>query len=214
MSDFKIQFKTARDERETGDAAKALEMFLQIDKSKLEANQLFDYLGELGLTYWHVKKYEEAKPTFKEAKELAEKLDNNSFKAVALRQLSRPELNEGNPDLSVQYAQEARELAFGAKREDLVWFDHGVVASLIFKGASEQEIKNWFDIEAKDLYEVSQYTKDQIAKWVWTCGLLIDRSKVFNTISDLYIALLIAEQFNLARRKEQTEKLIQEFNKN
>jgi tetratricopeptide (TPR) repeat protein len=213
MSNFKTQFNNARDERETGDANKALEMFLNINKSHLESGQLFDYLGELGLTYWHVKRYEEAKSTFKDAKNLADKLNNDSYKAVALRQLSRPELNEGRSDLSVQLAQEARELASSSKREDLVWFDHGVVAALIFEGASKEEIRNWFEIEAKDLYEVSQYTKDHIAKWVWTCGLLMDRAKVFNTISDMYVALLIAEQFSLARRKEQIEKLISDFNK-
>ena len=214
MSDFKVQIKNARDERETGDANKALEMFLQIDKSKLDTNnQLFDYLGELGLTYWHLKQYKEAKETFEEALKLAEKLNHDSYKAVALRQLSRPELNEGNPDLAVQFAQEARELAFASKRQDIVWFDHGVVTALIFKKASDEEIKNWFDLEAKDLYEISQYTSDEIAKWVWTCGLLIDRSKVYDTISDLYIALLIADNFNLARRREQIEKLISEFSK-
>lgn len=213
MSDFKTQLKDARDERETGDANKSLEMFLKINKSKLKQGQLFDYLGELGLTYWHVKKYDEAKLTFEEARSLAEELNNDSYRAVALRQLSRPELNKGRSDLSVQHAQEARELASSAKRQDLVWFDHGVVTALIFEGASKEEIKNWFEIEAKDLYEVSQYTKDQIAKWVWTCGLLMDRAKVFDTIADLYIALLIAEQFSLTRRKEQIEKLIAEFNK-
>ena len=60
MSDFKAQIKNARDERETRDVNKALEMFLQIDKAQLESNQLFDYFGELGLTYWHLKKFDEA----------------------------------------------------------------------------------------------------------------------------------------------------------
>ncbi|HCC41909.1 TPA: hypothetical protein DEP93_00345, partial [candidate division WWE3 bacterium] len=60
MNDFKQQISNAINERETGDTNKALEMFLQIDKTQLKSEQLFDYLGELGLTYWHLKKYDEA----------------------------------------------------------------------------------------------------------------------------------------------------------
>ncbi len=213
MSDFKKQIKNARDERETGDANKALAMFLQIDKTQLESNQLFDYLGELGLTYWHLKKFDEARAIFEEAQRHAEKIGNKSYQAMSLRQLSRPEFNEGKPDLAVKYAQQARQIALEEKRQDLAWFDHGVVTALIFEKVPSDEIKKWFEIEAGDLYKVSRNTKDEIAKWVWTSGLLMDRAQVFNTIADLYLALMIAEQFNLTRRKEQIEELIQKFNK-
>jgi tetratricopeptide (TPR) repeat protein len=212
MADIKIQLKNARDERETGDANKALTMFLQIDKDKLESNQLLDYLGELGLTYWHLKRYDEARTTFEETRKLADELKNNSYLAVALRHLSRPEFNEKDKEKSVEYAKEARKLAFEASRQDLAWFDHGIVTALIFAKGSAEEIKKGFEIEAEDLYETSRYSKDDIAKWVWTCGLLIDRAQVFNSPADLYIALMIAEQFNLVRRKEQIEKLIETFN--
>lgn len=212
MSDFKPQIISARDERETGDPDKALEMFLQIDKTQLESNQLFDYLGELGLTYWHLKKFDEARATFEEAQKHAQKIENKSYQAVSLRQLSRPEFNEGDPDLAVKYAQQARQIALEEERQDLAWFDHGVVTALIFKKAPTDEIRRWFEIEAEDLYKVSRNTKDEIAKWVWASGLLMDRAQVFNTIADLYLALMIAEQFNLARRKEQIEKLVQKFN--
>ena len=203
MSDFKHQINTARDERETGDSNKALEMFLQIDKAHLEENQLFDYLGELGLTYWHLKRFDEARAVFEEGQK---------HQAVSLRQLSRPEFNEGAPDVAVKYAKQAQQLALEEKRQDLVWFDHGVVTALIFKKAPTEEIRKWFEIEAEDLYKISRNTKDEIAKWVWTSGLLMDRAQVFNTIADLYLALMIAEQFNLARRKEQIEVLIQKLN--
>lgn len=212
MSDFKHQINTARDERETGDSNKALEMFLQIDKAHLEENQLFDYLGELGLTYWHLKRFDEARAVFEEGQKHAEKIGNKSYQAVSLRQLSRPEFNEGAPDVAVKYAKQAQQLALEEKRQDLVWFDHGVVTALIFKKAPTEEIRKWFEIEAEDLYKISRNTKDEIAKWVWTSGLLMDRAQVFNTIADLYLALMIAEQFNLARRKEQIEVLIQKFN--
>lgn len=212
MSDFKKQIKNARDERETGDANKALKMFLQVDKDKLESEQLFDYLGELGLTYWHLKKFDEARQIFEESLEHSKKIGNKSYQAMSLRQLSRPEFNEGNPDIAVKHAHQARQLALEEKREDLAWFDHGIVTALIFKKATSDEIRKWFDIEAGDLFKVSQNTKDEIAKWVWFSGLLMDRAQVFNSVADLYLAMMIADQFNLARRKEQIEELIQKFN--
>lgn len=212
MSDFKRQIKNARDERETGDASKALEMFLQVDRNQLESDQLFDYLGELGLTYWYLKKFDEARAIFEEALEHSKKIGNKSYQAMSLRQLSRPEFNEGSPDIAVKHAQQARQLALEEKREDLAWFDHGIVTALIFKKAATDEIRKWFDIEADDLYKISRNTKDEIAKWVWFSGLLMDRAQVFNSVADLYLAMMIADQFNLARRKEQIVELIQKFN--
>jgi tetratricopeptide (TPR) repeat protein len=211
MDDIKQKIINARDERETGDPEKALDMFLQIDVSPLESDQQFDYLGELGLTYWHVKKYEEAEETFESLLQKAKESKNASYQAVALRHLSRPEFNKDTPERSVEYAKKARELALEAKREDLAWFDHGVVLALISNEAPEDEIKEWFDIEAQDLVEVSKNTKDEIAKWVWTSGLLMDRALVFNSKADLYLALMIAEEFNLLLRIEQIKKLISEF---
>jgi tetratricopeptide (TPR) repeat protein len=210
--DYKQQINDARNERETGDLNKALEMFLQINRDQLEPNQLFNYLGELGLTYWHLKRYDEARETFEDAKSQAEKSENSSQLALAFRQLSRPELNENNPSTAVEYAKKARELAKEAGRQDIAWFDHGVVTALIFNKNSQEEIREWFEIEAKDLYEVSRDIDDDVAKWVWVIGLLMDRAKIFNTIGDLYIAQMIADQFSLNRRKEQIEQMIQEFN--
>ncbi len=83
---------------------------------------------------------------------------------------------------------------------------------MIFKKSAKDEIRKWFDIEAEDLFKVSQNTKDEIAKWVWFSGLLIDRAQVFNSVADLYLAMMIANQFNLERKKEQIEELIQKFN--
>jgi len=213
MNDFKQQIIKSRDERETGDANKALQMFLEIDKNQLESDQLLSYLGELGLTYWHLKRYSEGRAAFEEARVYAKRIGNNSYMAVALRHLSRPEFNENNPNLALEYAKKARQLAFESKRQDLAWFDHGVVTALIFSKGTLDEIRKWFETEAEDLYKISQNSKDEIAKWVWVSGLLIDRARVFNTVEDLYIALIIAEQFNLVLRKKQIEELIQEFNK-
>jgi tetratricopeptide (TPR) repeat protein len=213
MNDFKQRITDARNEREMGDQNKALEMFLQLDKAQMEPNQLFDYLGELGLTYWHLKRFEVAKDTFQEARKLTETSGNKSHEAVTLRQLSRPEFNESDPSVAVEYATKARQIALDSNRQDLAWFDHGVVTALIFAKSPETEIRKWYEIEAEDLYKVSRSSKDEIAKWVWASGLLMDRAQVFNTIGDLYLALMIAEQFGLARRKEQIEKMIEEFSK-
>ncbi len=211
MVDNKSQIIKARDEREKGDPNKALEMFSQIDRNELDHDQLFDYLGELGLTYWHLKRFEEAKKLFEEAKLHAETSKNDSHLALALRQLSRPEFNESDQSLAVEYSKKARELAQKAGRQDLAWFDHGVVTALAFSKSSKDEIKKWYEIESKDIYEVSRNFKDETAKWVWTTGLLMDRAKTFDTIGDLYLALMLADQFGLARRKEQIEKAIKEL---
>lgn len=214
MSNSKQLIQTARDERETGDPNKALEMFLQIDRTQLEPKQLLDYRGELGLTYWHLKRYDEAKVEFEQVQKQAQQMKDNSYLAVALRHLSRPEFNSSNPSTAVEYAMQARQLALESGRQDIAWFDHGVVTALVFNKGAADDIKKWFETEAEDLYKTSRNTKDDIAKWVWTCGLLIDRAQVFNTVADLYLALIIAEQFNLARRKEQIEKLIQDMSNN
>jgi len=210
---FKKILEQTVNERETGSVEKSLEMFKKVDESTLEPDQIHLFVGQRGLTYWHAKNYEKAKEDFIKLKQQAEDLKNDSYMAVALRQLSRPEFNEDNPSLALKYAKEARELAFKEKREDLVWFDHGVVLALTINNSSPEDIKEWFEIEAKDLYEISQNTKDEIAKWVWYTGLLIDRSKVYNSKEDLYLALMVANQFNLERRKEQITKLIEEFEK-
>jgi len=94
----------------------------------------------------------------------------------------------------------------------MAWFDHRVVTALIYAKGAETETSKWFEIEAEDLYKVSRFSKDEIAKLVWASALLMDRAQVFGTIGDLYLALMIAEQFGLARRKEQIEKMIEEFN--
>jgi len=210
---FKKMLEEAVKERETGSVEKSLEIFGKVDESTLEPDQFHLFVGQRGLTYWHAKNYEKAKEDFIKLKQQAEDLKNDSYMAVALRQLSRPEFNEDNLGLALKYAKDARELAFKVKREDLVWFDHGVVLALTINNGSPEDIKEWFEIEAKDLYEISQNTKDEIAKWVWYSGLLIDRSKVYNSKEDLYLALMVANQFNLERRKEQIRKLIEEFEK-
>lgn|GEM_PF-3157231 len=207
---FKKQLSIARDERETGDLNKALGLFNEIDEAQLDSDQLFTYLGEKGLTLWHLKKYGEAKEMFERSKKLAEDLNNDSYKAVSLRQLSRSEFNTEDKIKAIDLAREARELAFKSSREDIVWFDHGVVDAMIANNSSKDEIESWFLKESEDLYNISQKTKDQIAKWVWLTGLLIDRYKVYNTKADLYTAKIIAEQFNLSRRIEQISKLLEQ----
>ena len=167
----------------------------------------------MGVTHWHLKRFDEAKAIFEEAKSHAEKSGNNSHIAVALRQLSRPEFNQADPSAAVEYAQKARQLAQESGRQDIAWFDHGVVTALVLSNGPQEEIRKWYEIEAEDIYKVSRHTKDEIAKWVWASGLLMDRAQTFGTIGDLYLALMIAEQFNLERRKEQIEKMIQDFNK-
>jgi tetratricopeptide (TPR) repeat protein len=202
--------KIARDERETGDPNKALVIFNEIDEKQLDSDQLFTYLGEKGLTLWHLKKYDEAKEVFERIKKIAEDLKNDSYMAVALRQLSRPEFNTDTLDKAVEDAKKAREYAFKSNREDIAWFDHGVVSSLIINKSPKEEVESWFLTEAEDIYNISQKTKDQIAKWVWITGLLIDRYKVYNTKADLYTAKIIAEEFKLSRRIEQIDELLKE----
>ena len=210
MSDLKKLIKKARDERETGDLNRSLDMFLDINKKEIEQrSQLMDYLGEMGLTYFHLKEYEKSKECYEEAKSVAEEDGNISYKALMLRHLSRPEFNEDNIENSVNLAKDARALAKEAGRKDLAWFDHGVVSALLKINTSQEEVKNWYEIEAMDLYEISQHDPDSIAVWIWVTGLLIDRSKIFNDKSDLYLALTISEKFNLERRKEEISKLLE-----
>lgn len=213
MSDYKNEIKNARFERETGDLNKSLEMFLDIEREDIDKpNQLFDYLGELGLTYFHLKDYENAKKYYEEALELAEKLENDSYKAVAYKHLSNLKFNGENTEKALEYAMEARKSALKAGRKDLVWFDGGIITALFDKGASEEEIENWISTAIDDLNRVGSLEKDETAKWVWFTGILMDMAKLYKSKTKLDLAYFVADQFGLERRKEQIEELRKEFN--
>jgi len=211
MENVKELINKARNVRETGDVEQALSLFMEINPKLLDDKQRFDYLGELGLTYYHLKEYDKAISVYKESEELAKSLDSISYRALTLRNLSRPEFNPDDAQKSLSLAKEARELAHESGRGDLVWFDHGVITSLIYNNASHEELTSWFEIEAQDLYDAFKKVDDDIAKWVWMTGLLMDRGKIFNSKADLFLALTIAEKFNLKRREEQINNLLENF---
>jgi len=208
MVDYKLQIKNAREEREKGNLNKSVEMFMKIDKSQLEDSQLFDYLGELGLTYFHLKDFDKAKKCYEQALAVANKLDNGSYKAVTLRQLSKKEFNQGDSTNSLKYAIQARDVALKTGRKDLVWFDDAVIATLLDKNTSRKEVENWILIATEDLIKVGSLEKDETAKWVWFTGILMNRARQLNSKADLNLALFVAEQFGLERRKEQITELI------
>ena len=212
MVDYKEQIKNAREEREKGDLNKSVEMFMKIDKSHLEDSQQFDYLGELGLTYFHLKDFDKAKNCYEQALDVANKLDNDSYKAVTLRQLSKKEFNEGDITNSLKYAIQARDIALNTGRKDLVWFDDAVISALLDKNASKDEVENWILIATEDLIKVGSLEKDETAKWVWFTGILMNRAKQLNSKVDLNLAMFVAEQFGLERRKEQIKVLLKDLN--
>ena len=208
MTDCKEHIKTAREEREKGDLNKSLEMFMKIERSQLEDSQLFDYLGELGLTYFHLKDFDKAKDCYEQALNVANKLDNYSYKAVTLRQLSKKEFNQGDDTKSLEYAMQARDMALKASRKDLVWFDDAVISVLLDKNTSREEVEKWILIATEDLINPGLFEKDETAKWVWFTGILMNRAKQLNSKVDLNLAMFVAEQFGLERRKEQITELI------
>jgi len=206
MEEIKNQIKIARNERETGDPRKALEMFLNINQSDLSETQIYDYLGELGLTYFHLQDFENAKKNFEIALEKAKTEGKISYQALFLRHLTKKEFNS-DPQVLVKLSTQARELAEKADRKDLIWFDQGVISSLLASNSNEEEIKKWFLIESKDLLEASREVKDETAIWVWVTGMLIEKYQFDKDLSHLNLALLISEKFNLERRIEQIKKL-------
>ena len=208
MADFKDQIKKARDEREKGELKTALDMFLKINKSGIDQpNQLFDYLGELGLTYLHLKNYVKAKKCYEEALELPENLLDDSKRAVVLKHLSNPKFHKDNPDEALKNALEARELALNVGRKDLVWFDSGITSILFENKSTNEEIEKWIKISSDDMNKVGSLEKDETAKWTWFVGILIDQVKLSGSETSLNLAYFVANQFGLKRRLEQIEEL-------
>lgn len=205
--DPKTLIQNARIEREKGDLLRALDLFLSIDRSILSESQIYDYIGELGLTYFHLKDFDKAKTAFEEGLNKSIQDKNISYQALFLRHLSKKEFGF-NKSVLLKNAIKARELAENAGRNDLVWFDQGVISALISINSNYKELKKWFEIEAQDLYKASQNTKDETSLWVWVTGMLIEKYQVDNDKSHLYLALILAEKFSLERRKEQIHNLL------
>jgi len=206
MDEIKLLIQRARNERELGNTNKSLQLFLEIDQSKLSDTQIFDYLGELGLSYFHLKDYEKSKAKFNEGLERAKKESRVSYEALFLRHLCKKEFNFTKEELIVM-SKSARELAESSGRKDLVWFDQGVISCLIHSNASDEEINKWFEIESRDILNASREVKDDTALWVWITGMLLEKFEYNKDKSVLNLALILAEKFNLERRKEQILKL-------
>jgi tetratricopeptide (TPR) repeat protein len=202
-----MDIKTARNEREQGNLEKALELFLTIDKTVLNESELFDYYGELGLTYLQLKNLSLAISCFQLCQSLAFQQDSDSLYSVSLRHLSNPIFHEKNLEHALSLALEAREMAKNANRNDLVWFDQGVINCLSFSNSSKSEISKWLSIMVKDLYEKGIEEKDDIALWVWVTGYLIELSKISENKDILYLALLISEKYSLKRKIAEINKI-------
>lgn len=201
-----MDIKSARNEREHGNLQKALEMFLLIDKATLTESQLFDYYGELGLTYLLLKNKSLALSCYQMCQNLAFKSNNDSLYSVSLRHLSNPEFHLTKFQDSLSLAKEARELAIKSNRKDIVWFDQGIINSLSYAKTSKSEVSFWVSQMVKDLYQYGSAEKDETALWVWVTGYLIELSKNSENKDILYLALLISEKFKLERRVEEIKK--------
>lgn len=202
MDEVKLLIQSARNERESGDLNKSLQMFLEIDQSKFNENQIYDFLGELGLTYFHLKDFENSKITFEKALNKAREENKETYQALFLRHLVKKEFNN-NPEELTQKAITARELAEKSGRKDLVWFDQGVISALFNSNASKEDFQKWFEIESEDLLKASKEVKDEIALWVWVTGMLLEKYDFDKDKSHLNLALILAEKYNLERRKDQ-----------
>jgi len=207
MDGIKILIQNARKERETGNPQVSLKMFLDINQNDLSDTQKYDFLGELGLTYFHLQEFEKAKETFELGLDKAKKEGMVTYEALFLRHLSKKEFNFSHQEL-ITLSTQARELAVKAERKDLVWFDQGVISALLSSNSDKEVIKNWFEIESQDLLFASRQVKDEMAVWVWVTGMLIEKYQFDLDKSNLNLALIISEKFNLERRKEQIKKLL------
>jgi len=202
MDEMKLLIQKARNERETGSPKKALEMFLEIDQNMLSQTQIYDFLGELALTYFHLNDYKNAKSIFQQALSKSEQESNLSYQALFLRHLSKKEFENDKLKL-IENSIKARELADKSNRKDLVWFDQAVISSLLLANSPKEELLKWFHIESNDLLEASRTNKDDLALWVWVTGMLIEKFQFDQDKSNLNLALIISEKFNLERRKTQ-----------
>lgn len=200
--DIKSLIQEGKRERETGNLSRALEIFLTIDKTQLTRTQAYDYLGELGLTYFHLNDFKQAQHIFETGLNNSKKDQEISYEALFLRHLAKPQFKYKNSQI-LKMALRAHKLAVESGRKDIVWFDQGVISALININSKYEDLKKWFEIEANDLYIASKSIKDETALWVWVTGMLIEKFNYDQDKSHLYLALILAEKFSLARRKEQ-----------
>lgn len=208
-------------EREKGSVEASVRMFYKILESVKSSDSRMLVLNHLGLAYFHLGKYKEAKDKWSTVLAIISGVKNPTNmaaheKAAAYRNLSRKELYITKEGLrqALRYAEVARSIAASIKSTDLVWFTHGLIgAHLALKeNHNKIEAEKLLKSEARELSSaLTRVSLMQSA--VWFEGLVMDYAIIHNKVSKpmLKMGKVISSKISLKRREEQIDKLLKEL---
>ena len=179
-------------------AIKCFNMALADAEYRHSNNGISVVLGQLGLTYRHMGKLDEAEGCYRK---MLENAMVRTKEAEALRHLSDLDYLRGDYEKGLKKAKNAYNIALTAYRSDLVWFSHGVTKIQIAL------LKQWLEREERDLKNVLvNPTISNLKRRVWQTGYLGDKAKVFMLSPFGWFhgirAAFLARIHNLALRKK------------
>jgi hypothetical protein len=194
--------------RETGNPKAAIAFF---DRATIfgEPWQKSTAYCQRALCYEHLGQLDTAATDYVVALNFAEFVKDTADIARAERHLSSVALKKGefNKAINLAISAYSRISSLVKPPTDMIWVAHGVVKALIEAKRPRKEIYKWVTRELKSLLDMWPREKNQIRKWVWTTGWMMDAAYVYAPFGWvlLPIAYLITRVSNLKLRQRQME---------
>ena len=203
-------------QREKGDVNIAIDKFNEALKIETDPSNRLYIQNHLALAYYHAGKYEDAKEIWKMVRDLSSVISNPGEKAVAFRNLSRPELWKTDDDLALAQSNAwiALQMAKEIGRKDLAWFWHGYFSATerlnLDKSVKRTVLKSALKEQYQSLRKVWK-SASPLERNVWGTAYLMDWVKVHTRLSKpiLKISYVFAKILNLKRREEKIKKMLE-----
>jgi tetratricopeptide (TPR) repeat protein len=223
MEDYNSVYKDLLErginERESGDVDLAVDLLVDAVKIATYGEQKAHARNHLGLAYFHKKQYEFARLEWIAANNISKVCYVPTEEATSLRNLSRHqlyynekgELNKTQLECALQGALKALQMAKEQKREDLVWFIHGLFSANKALGIKKGQRK-LVRQEARALLKVWGKV-DKLKRNVWAGGLIMDIAIVTGKVSIFFLKIArdLSDKKNLKRRVDQINLLLEEL---
>lgn len=223
MEEFKVLLNKAIKEREQGNLNEAEKMFLEILNifgGKLLPWQTAAVYNHLGLTYFlmGIGHHHQSFEYFTKIQQIKIEGDIRLLcdeRISSHRNLSRPQFAQFHEDgyRSCMYlANEAYRLAACSKRQDLVWFTHGIIQVRIAAGCLNKTTRRLFWQEVREYLTLGRKSKDNLAKNAWKSGIYGDFLRIFfgNNVPMFVLEFTkkYLDKHGMPRRAEQVKGLI------
>ncbi len=194
-----------------GDSKAAISEFVLAYNFATSNEQRSTALRQIGLCEEHLGNMDRALKYYHDALEegqSAEPRDEASM-ARALRHISSVKRKQGLYDEAIEKAILAWSHMNSVRPPptDIVWVTHGVVQVLVEAGKGRDEIKRWLKRESSHILYMLRNEANDIRRWVWFSGWLMDLHKVYGAIAwpAKALAYRISKKAELTIRQEQIE---------